>query len=102
MPLNRRVPKRGFYHETRRPFTIINLDEIETSFQAGAEVSLNALAERGLARPRSGGLKILGRGEITIAITAMVQAISAGARAKIEAAGGKVEMLGVETLGGEE
>jgi len=93
MPLNRRLPKRGFNHLSRFPSSIVNLDNLEKAFETGAEVSMESLVSAGLADPAKGGVKILGRGEITKKLTVKASAISAGARAKIEAAGGTVELL---------
>ena len=92
-PVNRRLPKRGFKHETRFPSSIVNLDNVEKAFESGAEVSLETLVNVGLADPAKGGIKILGRGEITKKFDVKANAISAGARAKIEAAGGTVELI---------
>ena len=103
MPLNRRTPKRGFWHGKRHPFAIVNVDDLEDVFDAGAEVSAETVASIGLARPAAGGLKVLARGEITKAFKVKAQAISVAARTKIEAAGGTVEILGaVVAQGGEE
>ena len=93
MPLHRRLPKRGFNHETRWPIAIVNIDSLERSFEAGTEVTTEAIVEVGLIRSIKGGVKVLGRGEITKKLTLKVQAISPGAKAKIEAAGGSVEIV---------
>ena len=69
MPLNRRLPKRGFCHEDRFPVTIINLDTLEKHFAAGDEVTIETLAQKRLADPTEGGIKILGRGEVTKKLT---------------------------------
>jgi large subunit ribosomal protein L15 len=92
-PVNRRLPKRGFHHESRFPSSIVNLDNLERAFDAGAEVNLESLATVGLADPSKGGVKILGRGELTKKLIVKTSAISAGAREKIEAAGGSVEII---------
>ena len=102
MPLNRRMPKRGFYHRDRHPFALVNLEQLDKAFDAGAEVTMATVAATGLVRPLAGGLKVLARGEITKGLTLKVEAISAAARAKVEAAGGKVEVLGPKAQGGEE
>lgn len=91
-PLHRRLPKRGFHHEKRWPMAIINLDTLNEAFEDGAEVTSLALVERGLAQDFTGGVKVLARGEVSKKLTLRVQAISAGARAKVEAAGGAVEI----------
>ena len=92
MPLHRRLPKRGFYHEKRWPMAIINVDALESSFDAGAEVTAEALAAKGLIEPMPGGLKVLARGELTKKLHVTAQAASPAARAKIEAAGGVLEL----------
>lgn len=91
-PLTRRLPKRGFHHESRYEFAEINLDILERHFDSGAEVTADVLVTKKLIGPNKGGVKVLGRGEVTKKFTLKVSAISAGARAKIEAAGGRVEL----------
>ena len=71
----------------------VNVDILEASFDAGAEVNAEELIKRGLAKPLSGGIKVLGRGDLTKTLTLKINAISAGARAKIESAGGSVEIV---------
>ncbi len=92
MPLNRRLPKRGFNHQDRHPMAEINLDVLERSFDAGAEVTVEALLEKGLVKSRKGGVKVLGRGEISKNLTLKVNAISASARTKVEGSGGTIEI----------
>jgi len=93
MPLNRRLPKRGFHHRDRFPFALVNVDRLEQAFDAGAEVTAETLVAAGLVEPAEGGVKVLGRGELTKKLVVKVTAVSAGARKKIEAAGGTVEVL---------
>lgn len=93
MPLNRRLPKRGFNHMKRHPFAIINVDTLENSFDAGAEVTSDDIVRKGLAPTERGGVKVLGRGEITKQLKLTVNAVSPGAKSKIEAAGGTVELI---------
>lgn len=93
MPLYRRTPKRGFNHQDRFPFAIVNVDTLEASFDAGAEVSPDRLAEKGLVDVRRGGVKVLGRGDITKNLTVRAHAVTPSARAKIEAAGGAVQLI---------
>ncbi len=83
MPLNRRLPKRGFTHESRFPFAVINLDSLEAAFDSGVEVTTDSLVQAKLVKTRSGGVKVLGRGEITKALKLRVNAVSASARTKI-------------------
>jgi large subunit ribosomal protein L15 len=93
MPLHRRIPKRGFTNIFREEYRIVNVDQLEARFEKGAVVDPEALRASRLVRPRTGRVKILGRGEITRPLTVKVHSASAEARKKIEAAGGKVEIL---------
>jgi large subunit ribosomal protein L15 len=96
-PLTRRTPKlKGFKNPFRIEYTVINLDHLE-GFEAGTEVTPESLRARGLVH-KHGLVKVLGRGEITRALTVRVHAVSAGAAEKIRAAGGTVEI--VERPGG--
>ena len=103
MPLIRRLPKRGFFHAARRPVVVINVDALEKYFESGAEVDLKALQEAGLIKKSAEGVKLLGRGELTKALKVRVQAIAESAKAKVESAGGSVEVLqaGPEAAGEE-
>lgn len=92
-PLHRRLPKRGFNHANRSPFAIINLDVLEAAFESGAEVTTASIVAAGLAKSAKGGIKVLGRGEVTKKLSLKVQAISPGAQEKILAAGGSVELI---------
>lgn len=94
IPLHRRLPKRGFKRPNRCPMAEINVDVLEKMFEDGAEVTAEAIIKAGLAASRKGGLKLLGRGEVSKKFTVKVQAVTPGARAKIEAAGGTVELIG--------
>ena len=105
MPLHRRLPKRGFNHGDRWPVAVINLDALNDAFEDGAEVSTAVLVEKGLVDETTGGVKVLGRGDLEKKLTVKVQAISAGAQAKIEAAGGSVDITsiaGVQAAAAEE
>jgi len=92
MPLHRRLPKRGF-NNTRfaQPLTAVNLSVLE-NFEANAVVGLPELEACGAVRKCPYGLKILGGGELTKALTVRAAAFSESARQKIEAAGGKAEV----------
>ncbi len=91
MPLYRRLPKRGFNNNAFKTFYgVVNLDSLEKSFSAGDTVSEETLRKAGLVKGRFDGVKILGRGELTKALTVQVDELSATAREKIEKAGGKV------------
>lgn len=93
MPLQRRVPKRGFNNIFRTEYAVVNLSSLEERFESGAVVDVASLKACGLIKKELDGVKILGKGEITKALTIKVAAISETAKAKIEAAGGKVEVL---------
>jgi len=92
MPLQRRLPKRGFKNPFRKVFEIVNLDDLQA---LGAdEITPELLAEHRLLDLGKGHrIKILGEGELTRKVTVRAHAVSAGARAKIEAAGGSIELL---------
>ncbi len=91
-PLARRTPKlKGFNNPFRVEYHVVNLDTLET-FAAGTEVDPDSLRARGLVA-KQGLVKILGRGELTRALTVRVHAFSASARQAIEAAGGTVEIV---------
>jgi large subunit ribosomal protein L15 len=93
LPLNRRLPIRGFNHTERHPLTEINLDVLCESVEDGAVVTLETLLKSHAIKKSSTGVKILGRGEATKKLTVQVNAISGSAREKIEAAGGTVELI---------
>ncbi len=92
LPLYRKLPKRGFYNRFATVYTIVNV-EVLNAFEDGAVVDLEALAEKGIIRKENDGLKVLGRGEITKKLTVKAKIFSASAKEKIEAAGGKVEVI---------
>jgi large subunit ribosomal protein L15 len=91
MPLVRRVPKRGFTNIFRKEFALINLDRLE--MLEGDQFSPESLVEAGIIKNLRSGLKVLGDGEIKRAIEISAHRVSKSAREKIEAAGGKVELL---------
>ena len=94
MPLARRVPKRGFNNARfAREYQIVNVSSLNDKFEAGREVTAHDLLNAGLIRSASLPVKILAKGELAKALTLKVDAVSDGARAKIEAAGGKVEVI---------
>ncbi|MEZ4387478.1 MAG: 50S ribosomal protein L15 [Candidatus Krumholzibacteriia bacterium] len=90
MPLNRRLPKRGFTNIFKKQFQLVNLDQLEGRFQAGETVNAEILAERGLVRNAQQPVKLLGRGEITKSLTVTVNKASQSAVSAIEGAGGSV------------
>ena len=92
MPLYRRLPKRGFSnYPFRKEWQIVNIDSLVAKFQAGETVDAVSLLLKGLIRKPEMPIKVLGNGTISIALNVSVDAVSAAAKAKIEAAGGKVE-----------
>ena len=94
MPLQRRVPKlKGFRNPTREEFAVVNVERLGATFEAGAEVTPEVLRERGLVRA-SLPVKVLGRGELDRPLTVRAHAVSASAKAKIEGAGGSVQLVG--------
>lgn len=95
MPLHRRIPKRGFNHRKRYPYVNVNVDVLNSRFEDGAVVTPEVLLAKGLIEITKGGVKLLGRGEITKKLTVKVNEVSPGARAKIEAAGGTVDVIGI-------
>jgi len=92
MPLQRRIPKRGFKNFTRRAYQVVNLGDL-ARFAAGQAVSLADLHAAGLIRKGSQPVKILGEGALDHPLTVQAHAASASALAKIEQLGGKVELL---------
>lgn len=92
MPLSRRLPKRGFKSPFKREFRIVNLDQLEAL--TGLErIDPEILRERGIIRKIDLPIKILGGGEMKFATTVAANAFSQSARQKIEAAGGRVEII---------
>lgn len=92
-PLARRLPKLGgFKNPNKEVFALINVGVLADSFPAGSEVTPDVLRAKGLVKHR-GRVKILGEGDLGHALTIHTHAISAGARSKVEAAGGSVELL---------
>jgi large subunit ribosomal protein L15 len=93
MPLHRRIPKRGFHNPFRVEYAVVNLDILATAFESGAEVTPELLRERGLLRGGKLPVKVLGRGEIGVALTVKADKFSGKAAEKIQAAGGTAETL---------
>ena len=90
LPLYRKLPKRGFKNRFAVNYAIVNVAALN-KFEDGAVVDLEALMAAKLVRKELDGLKILGSGELTKALTVKATVFSAGAKEKIEAAGGKIE-----------
>ena len=92
MPLYRRLPKRGFTNRNSLDIEAINLGALE-AFDNDAEVTVEALLEKGIIKSAKDGVKILGNGTIDKKLTVKAAAFSASAKEKIEAAGGKAEVV---------
>ena len=92
MPLHRRLPKRGFANIFRKNIAVINLRDL-VKFDKGSVIDEAALVAAGLVKGKKDGIKLLGHGEIKHSLEVKVNQISKSAREKIEAAGGKVEVL---------
>ena len=92
MPLYRRIPKRGFTNRNTKEIVAINLNALEV-FENDAVVSVETLIETGIVKNPRDGVKILGNGELTKKLTVKANAFSASAVAKIEANGGKAEVI---------
>ena len=88
MPITRRLPKRGFTNPFREDNQVVRLDDLS---KLGGEVTRESLAAAGLIRGNKGQIKVLANGEISQAVTVKGLKVSAGAREKIVAAGGRVE-----------
>ena len=92
MPLTRRLPKRGFNNIFAKKYAEINLNVLN-SFDNGTEVTFELLAEKGLVKKTLDGVRVLGTGELTKKLTVKAAGITASAKEKIEAAGGKAEVI---------
>ena len=93
MPLQRRVPKRGFTNIFKTRYGLVNIGDLNR-FPAGSEVGPEQLAQAGLVKKVRDGIKLLAKGEIAHALTIEVHKASAAAVSKIEAAGGQVKFIG--------
>jgi large subunit ribosomal protein L15 len=92
MPLQRRLPKRGFNNIFRREYAVVNLGRLEAIFESGAVVDGKALVEHGLVR-KGLPIKVLGQGTLSKALTIKAHAFSESAKERIAAAGGSVEVI---------
>ena len=92
MPLYRRIPKRGFTNRNTKVIVGINVSALNC-FEDGAVVTVENLMEAGIVKNPRDGVKILGNGELTKKLTVKVDAFSEGAKTKIEAVGGSVEVI---------
>ena len=92
IPLYIKLPKRGFYNQFSTKYAIVNVEALNV-FEDGATVNVDALLEKGIIRKAFDGLKVLGNGDITKKLTVEATVFSATAKEKIEAAGGKTEVI---------
>ena len=94
MPLHRRVPKRGFNNKDfRTEYEVVNLDQLEARFDAGATVTPDSLRTSGLVSARHARIKVLARGELTKALMVQAHRFSGQAAEKLAAAGGRAEVI---------
>jgi len=94
MPLQRRLPKRGFNNPFRVEMAVVNLTQLE-AFASGGEVTPETLRAQGLVRGKDRRIKILGEGSLSKPLTIKAHGFSATAKEKIEASGGKAELIAV-------
>jgi large subunit ribosomal protein L15 len=92
MPLTRRIPKRGFTNIFRKPWAIVNLRDLKR-FAADTVVDALALKEAGLVSQKTRRIKLLAQGEVTVPLVVRVHSVSSQARTRVEAAGGRVEVV---------
>ena len=93
MPLQRRLPKVGFNNIFATEYAIVKISDLEEKFNAGDVVDAEALKAKGIIKKTLDGVKVLGNGELTKALTVKAAAYSASAKEKIEKAGGKAEVM---------
>ena len=93
MPLQRRLPKRGFNNTFAKEIATVNVSALDKTFEDGATVDIEALINAGLIKKALDGVKVLGNGEISKKLNVKVNAYSDSAKQKIEAAGGKAEVI---------
>ena len=92
MPIHRRLPKRGFKNPFKKIFAIVNVQDLNR-FGSDAVVDEVAFIKTGLVKGDRDGIKLLGKGEINVPVTVRINRVSESARQKIEAAGGKIEVI---------
>ena len=92
LPLYRKLPKRGFYNRFAKEYSVVNVEALNR-FEDGSVVDLAVLADAGVFSQPKGALKVLGNGELAKKITVKAAVFSASAKEKIEAAGGKTEVV---------
>jgi large subunit ribosomal protein L15 len=93
MPFTRRIPKFGFKNPFRVEYQVVNVGRLEERFEAGSRVDSAALFERGLLRRRFEPVKLLGNGTLAKKLEIALDAVSESARAKVESAGGSVQLV---------
>ncbi len=93
MPLQRRMPKRGFNNIFATVYATVNVSALEERFEAGAVVDADSLKACGLIKDAKDGIKVLGNGELTKSLTVKAAKFTAAAQEKIEKAGGKAEVI---------
>jgi large subunit ribosomal protein L15 len=92
MPLQRRLPKRGFTNLFKKTYSLVNVRDLER-FDGASEIGPEQLMEAGLVKKLRSGIKLLAEGELSKALTVRVHEASAAAVSKVEAAGGRVELI---------
>lgn len=92
LPIYRKLPKRGFTNHFAKTYAIVNLDRLD-KYESGAVVDIDTLINDKVIKNRNDGLKVLANGELTKALTVKAAVFSAAAKEKIEAAGGKAEVV---------
>ncbi len=92
MPLHRRLPKRGFANIFRKEYNILNVGDLNR-FEPNSLLDAEAFKQAGLIKKMMDGIKLLGTGEITRPVVVRIQKVSKAAKEKVEAAGGKVELI---------
>ncbi len=93
MPLQRRMPKRGFNNIFATVYATVNVSTLEERFEAGAVVDAESLKANGIIKDAKDGIKVLGNGELTKSLTVKAAKFTAAAQEKIEKAGGKAEVI---------
>ena len=92
MPIHRRLPKRGFKNPFKKVFSIVNVQDLNR-FEADSIIDEAAFIKSGLVKGERDGIKILGKGDVQVPVTVRINKVSESARQKIEAAGGKIEVI---------
>ncbi len=92
MPIHRRLPKRGFTNIFKKEIAVLNISDL-IRFETGSVVDESAVIRSGLVKGKRDGIKLLGNGDIEYPLTIRLNAVSSSARAKIEAAGGSIEVI---------